>query len=269
MLRDGTTGDWIGTLLGHKGAVWSARLNEGATRAVTASADFTVKLWDAITGKELHTFAHRHIVKNAVFSRDDTLIYTGGNEKKLRIFDVSKPEAEPQIVADFEGDVTHITTSPDPNLIIVGGRQKNIRVLDRRTLKVEKTLDTPGNKVSGLSMSHDETVLSATSGNDVLFYNATNFELIKKLTLPRELNCVSYHPKAGRFVTGSESELWVRFYDFESGEEVACNKGHHGPVRCIGFNPTGDAYASGSEDGTIRIWEYAKNEAAAKEAASA
>lgn len=51
-----------------QGAVWSSSINQNATLVATASADFTGKLWDATTGKMLHSFTEKHIVKSVSLS---------------------------------------------------------------------------------------------------------------------------------------------------------------------------------------------------------
>ncbi|KAL9270228.1 Serine-threonine kinase receptor-associated protein-like protein [Drosera capensis] len=73
--------------------------------------------------------------------------------------------------------------------------------------------------------------------------------------MPCIVESASLEPKYGdKFISGGE-DMWVHVFDFHTGEEIACNKGHHGPVHCIRFSPGGESYASGSEDGTIRIWQ--------------
>lgn len=253
MLREGATGDWIGTFIGHKGAVWCARLDKTATRAVTGSADFTANLWNAVSGDVLHTFPHKHIVKSAIFSEDGKQVFTGGQEHKLRIFDLAKPD-RPTILEGHTESIGNIICPPDSNLVITAAPENGAKVWDIRKGEVVRTLSTE-QPISSMTITNDRSMICTTAGNEVTMWNSTKFEVVKKFTLEQQVDCVAYNPRAGKFVTGSDSELWVRVYDFETGAETACNKGHHGPVRSLAYSPVDLAYASGSVDGTIRIWD--------------
>lgn len=68
-IRSGENGELLVTLEGHRGAVWSAKIDAYTrTFAATASGDFTAKLWCSNTGNELHEFKHNHVVKSIDFS---------------------------------------------------------------------------------------------------------------------------------------------------------------------------------------------------------
>lgn len=61
-----------------QGAVWSCALDPTATLAATASADFSAKVWDALTGTEKLSFQHGHIVRCCCFAGSSTRLATGG-----------------------------------------------------------------------------------------------------------------------------------------------------------------------------------------------
>lgn len=62
-----------------------------------------MQVWDAVAGEELHSFAHSHIVKAVDFSPSSTELLTGSNEKLLKIFDITKPEAGETLRGGKEG----------------------------------------------------------------------------------------------------------------------------------------------------------------------
>ena len=70
----------------------------------------------------------------------------------------------------------------------------------------------------------------------------------------REEGGASLHPSGSKYIAGG-SDLWVRVFDFQTGQELECHKGHHGPIRCLRYSPDGIVFATGSEDGTIRLWK--------------
>jgi serine-threonine kinase receptor-associated protein len=205
MIREGATGDWIGTFRGHKGAVWCARLNNSATQAATAAADFSAKLWDALTGAELHTLQHKHIVKSLAFSADGTKLYTGGHEKRLRIYDLNRIDADPTLLDDHKANITGVwTIGSDEQIIISAGAEKDIRCWDRRTGNVVRRLPTTG-EVRYCQTSMDGKVLSVSiTGKEVAFFNTEDMKLIKAFQMPREIDSISFDPVNQRFVTVSK-----------------------------------------------------------------
>nr|ACU23446.1 unknown [Glycine max] len=255
MLRNGETGDWIGTFEGHKGAVWSCCLDTSALRAATASADFSTKVWDALTGDELHSFEHKHIVRACAFSEDTHLLLTGGVEKILRIYDMNRPDAPPREVDKSPGSVRTVAWLHSDQAILssctdMGG----VRLWDVRSGKIVQTLETKSS-VTSAEVSQDGRYITTADGSTVKFWDANYYGLVKSYDMPCTVESVSLEPKYGnKFVAGGE-DMWVRVFDFHTGNEIACNKGHHGPVHCVRFSPGGESYASGSEDGTIRIWQ--------------
>ncbi|XP_009596073.1 uncharacterized protein [Nicotiana tomentosiformis] len=255
MLRNGETGDWIGTFEGHKGAVWSCCLDTNALRAASGSADFSAKIWDALTGDELHSFAHKHIVRACAFSEDTYFLLTGGVEKVLRVYDMNRPDAAPREVAKTPGSVRAVTwLHSDQTILSSCTDSGGVRLWDVRTGDIVRTLETKS-PVTSAEVSQDGRYITTCDGFSVKFWDANHFGLVKSYNMPCTVESASLEPKYGlKFVAGGE-DMWIRVFNFHTGEELACNKGHHGPVHCVRFAPSGESYASGSEDGTIRIWQ--------------
>ncbi|OXV10233.1 hypothetical protein Egran_01999 [Elaphomyces granulatus] len=288
MLRDGVTGDWIGTFMGHKGAVWQARLSADANIAATAAADFSAKVWDTHSGECLHTLQHAHIVRAVAFpiQLNPQVLATGGMEKKLRIFDLTRSESSngsptsPQAfssngfglgsgsMTSYEigpgvhgGAIRSIVWNQDYNVLTTAAEDRKIRWWDLRSrhpvveYAVEGTIGSCELNTL-VTMPNDPGILGVASGKSVYLFDGTSpGHLLKKIDFKYEVASVAVNNETGRFVTGSAGDTWARVYDLQTDEELEVQKGHHGPIWSINYSPDGKLYGTGSEDGTIKLWK--------------
>ncbi|EKV12609.1 WD repeat protein [Penicillium digitatum PHI26] len=290
MLRDGITGDWIGTFLGHKGAVWQARLSADAAISATAAADFSAKVWDTYTGECLHTLQHAHIVRAVAFpiQANPQVLATGGAEKKLRIFDLTRggssntgstpplpsltTPATENGVASYEigagvhgGTIKSIVWNQDYNVVTTAAEDRKIRWWDLRSRHpvVEYAVDgTIGScELNSLATRpNDGGILTVAAGKSVyLFDGVQPGRLLKKVDYDYDVASAAVNSESGRLVTGSANDTWARVYDLNTDEELEVQKGHHGPIWSVSFSPDGKLYGTGSEDGTIKLWKACRD----------
>ena len=252
MLRNGKTGDWIGTFEGHKGAVWGCAIDRQALLCATGAADFSAKVWDAVTGEAKHTYGHAHIVKTVDFSADSARLLTGCNDKTVRLWAVDRPEAAELELRGHTGGLKKVLFGGE-HTVISGSDDKTIRYWDSRSGAETACMAADG-AITGMELSADGAILTTTHGSKVCFRDAATGAVTRELAMPAPVYTASVHPDGRTFIWGGLDNM-LHVADFETGEQHEEYKGHFGPVHCARYSPDGEVYASGSEDGTVRLWQ--------------
>ena len=172
----------------------------------------------------------------------------------------------------------------DSSTVLAAGEDGTIRFWNvdesdpsKQLVKSIKVGDTGIRDIELKTLDSGRTILTVSSGDTVSFYDASTCERLKSHKMPihfREEGGASLHPSGTKFIAGGGrrggsmasgasdgggggelgSDLLVYVYDYETGKALETHKGHHGPVRCLRYHPDGKSYATGSEDGTIRLW---------------
>lgn len=201
--------------------VWSCALNTPAVLAATGSADFSCKLWNAITGLEQHTWQHPQIVRSVHFSAASDLLATGCRDKTARIFSVTVPSSEPLISFSGLRDSVHSVkfTNDDRELLVAYSDAPGLGVLDVRSGQEARHLDLPA-KVRALDLSYAGSASQTTTiacGNEVRVLEGAALTARATVALENPVASASLSPDGKSVVAGGE-DMWAYLMDFPTGK---------------------------------------------------
>lgn len=217
-----------------------------------------MKLWDAVDGSEKAHIDHPHIVKSVDFSHDDARLATGGQDKKVRIYDVARVSAGATAEFVHPKGVRKVVWSPDGRSIYSGSEDGVVRQWDvaSRTVVRECATNATGAAVMDLELSADRGLLTVASGQSVTLIDAASMTARHSFGYRYLVESASLLPGAGTHFVAGGTDVHVHVCNAETGEEVWTDRGHHGTVHCVRFHPDGATYSSGADDATVRLWKF-------------
>jgi translation initiation factor 3 subunit I len=270
------TGERIGTYDGHSGACWMIDVTDDSTRLLSCGADNYVRLWDVESGKMLEEWKHHNCLRCCAFSHGGRhFVSVTDDVMKLkpviRFFKTPTSsedyEEMPYLEIDAPTRILRVLWGYRNETIITACKDGYIRVYDTKTGELVKEMEVHKKEVTEIQYDKTKTLFisSSTDGNSTLF-DAIKLEPITTYETGRPLNAASISPLMDHVIVGggeqasqvtqtgaTSDQFKVRFYHSIFSEELGSVLGHFGPVNVLCFSPDGKSFASGSEDGFVRL----------------
>jgi WD40 repeat protein len=263
------------TLRGHTGEVTSVALSRDGKRAVTGSADGTVKVWDTATGNVTRTLKRNALRVNtgAVYcvalSPNGRRLVSGNWDtmgESMTVWDLDKGERVAARTGDLSGTLS-VALSPDGTRVVCGNMAGAVTIRDAATLRETLSLRAAGavaqpnvwgqgKAVCSLAISPDaKQVVGCDHDRTIKIWDAANGKQTRTLRGHTDgLTSVAVSPDGRHIVSGSMDRA-VKVWDAVTGREIRTLKGHTGTVSGVAVSADGRRIVSSSYDGTARVWD--------------
>jgi len=193
--------------------------------------------------------------------RDQNLIITGGNDKKVVIFD-KNAETVVQTLKGHTKKITGVLFHPTRDIVFSCSADKTTRIWNSSnneysaafTIKSDDEVTDIGMQASG------DFIATSSLDSTWSFVDIRSGKTLTKVqndAVKQGYTCVKFHPDGVLLGTGTTDSV-MRIWDLKSLDNVASFTGHQGKITSLSFSENGYYLATSATDQTVKIWDLRK-----------
>ncbi len=242
--------------------VRSVVFHPGGEQLAAACGDGNVKIFDARSGKLIHTLhGHESDVFSVAQGSDGRHLASASADRTVRLWDVPTEREvfqRPGHVGDYAGMAYAVAFSPSGRQFVAGGEDGVATIWDA----------TDGRAVHRLPDKHEATAVCAAYSPDgqllatgswggvLRIWNAQSGQLLRKIPAHTHRMCAVVFRPDGQWLATAGFDRTIKVWDATTGELLHTLRGHTGVITGLAFSRDGRRlFSSGGEDKTVKVWD--------------
>lgn len=245
------------TLAGHRGPAFTVAVTPDGRRAVSASGDRTLRVWDLSTGETVRTLSgHAATVRAVALTPDGRRAVSGSDDGTLKVWGLENGELV-HTLTGHSSCLAAVAATPDGRRAVSAG-DSTVRLWDLSTGAAIHTLAGHTGSVLAMALSADGRVAVSGAFDGVLkvWDLEEGVELRSLAGHHGPITAVALTPD-GRLAVSASRDHAPRVWDVASGQTLHLLTGHDGEVSDVVVTSDGRRAVSASSDNTLRVWDLA------------
>ncbi len=245
------------TITGHTAPVQAIAISPGSDWLVTASADRSVRLWNASTGAERMTLTgHTDRVNAVAIAADGTWLATAGADRSIRAWDATTGTLRARFTG-HKAQINAVAIAPDGTWLASASDDLSVRIWNASTGAQRAKLTGHSDRVTSVAVDPSGTWLATTSDDrSVRIWNVTT---------EREQDRLVVSTDWARSVAIAPSGTWLavagwslRIWNLRTGEQRTDFTSHYDKLlNAVAISPDETWLATANDDRITNIWNAA------------